>query len=142
VADLLPAVVTGLVVRFLRGRPEMAGISVNPAKTSGTGESVVFVSTARQHERGGPAADELPPADWNEYMLTVRTFSPHRTAAARLAHLVRALLTQLAGNRYDTVEMTRVVDDVGPVYMPSSTAAPAHYVVRLRLRLTVRDPMA
>jgi hypothetical protein len=100
------------VVRFLRGRPELAGVPVNPPRRT---LPVVIIS-----DMGG------------EGRLTAEAYGWERTEAARLAHLVRALLTQLTGLRYGSMEITEVAEEFGPAYLVGGHHG-ARYVLRIRV---------
>jgi hypothetical protein len=71
-------------------------------------------------------------ATCGEGRLTAEAYGPERTDAARLVHLVRALLTQLPGMRCGSVEITGVAEEFGPAYVPGGLHGP-RYVLRIRV---------
>lgn len=101
------------VVRFLRGRPELANVRVRSSGSwSGIGATVIVRAGTR---------------------LTAEVYASDRAGAGLLALVVRALLVQLADTRYagpdGIVEVTEVVEEFGPILLP----APERYVLQLSI---------
>jgi hypothetical protein len=101
------------VVRFLRGRPELAGVRVRASGGwNGLGAMVIV-------RAGG--------------QLTAEVYGPDRVSAGRLALVVRALLVQLDDTRHagpnGVVEVTEVTEEFGPMLLQ----APERYVLRLSI---------